>query len=246
MQVAEDVLKVLSRCAVAGNKLTLPGQLDRSLYMRTDKVLKAAGGTWNRGAKGHLFEGEAEARIDQILLTGAIEIPKDEFEFFPTPPAVLERLMELANIRPGMSILEPSAGRGDIAVTCVDAGATVDCIELMEANVGVLLELDQFRSVRHADFLTLQPEPIYDRVVMNPPFGRQADIRHVKHALAFLMPGGSLTAVMSAGVSFRDNRLTREFRDLVEARGGFIEDLPAGSFKSAGTMVNTVIVTIPA
>ena len=54
-----------------------------------------------------------------------------------------------------------------------------------------------------------------------------------------------LVSVMAAGVTFRDNRLTQDFRDLVRSRGGDIEALPDGAFKPSGTMVNTVIVTIP-
>lgn len=42
------------------------------------------------------------------------------------------------------------------------------------------------------------------------------------------------------------NRLTVSFRDLVEEKGGSTEPLPEASFKSSGTMVNTVIVVIPA
>ena len=61
----------------------------------------------------------------------------------------------------------------------------------------------------------------------------------------FLKPDGLLTSVMSAGVSFRDNRLTQDFRDMIRARGGDIEALPEGAFKAYGTMVNTIIATIP-
>jgi hypothetical protein len=50
---------------------------------------------------------------------------------------------------------------------------------------------------------------------------------------------------MGAGVVFRENKLAVEFRALVEDRGGSIEALPEGSFKESGTMVNTVVVTIP-
>lgn len=64
--------------------------------------------------------------------------------------------------------------------------------------------------------------------------------------LKFLKPGGLLVAVMSTGVAFRDNALTKDFRELIRARGGEIEALPEGSFKAAWTMVRSLIVTIPA
>jgi len=246
MRIDDEVLAVLSRAETNGFELKLTGQLDRKLYERTNKVLEAAGGKWNRKAKAHVFESDAFDRLDQIILSGEVEIPKDEFNYFPSPLAVVERLMELANISPGMRVLEPSAGCGAIAVACVKNGADVDCYELMEANFWELEKTGQFRKVTNADFLTVQPFAEYDRIIMNPPFFKQADIRHVLHSLKFLKPGGKLVSVMSASVRFRENKLTNEFRDLITERGGRIESLPDGAFKESGTMVRTVIVEIPA
>jgi 16S rRNA G1207 methylase RsmC len=115
----------------------------------------------------------------------------------------------------------------------------------MEANVVALSGDMRLGFVRHMDFLTQAPEPNYDRVVMNPPFAKQADIRHVLHALRFLRQGGLLVSVMAASVAFRDNRLTQDFRDLIRERGGDMEALPEGAFKASGTMVRSLIVTIP-
>lgn len=81
---------------------------------------------------------------------------------------------------------------------------------------------------------------------MNPPFSRQADIKHVSHALKFLKPNGRLVSVMASSMTFRSNKLTTEFRELIDLRNGWIEKLPEGAFKSSGTMVNTVIVVIDA
>ncbi|MFA5897777.1 MAG: methyltransferase [Hyphomicrobium sp.] len=245
LRVDNDVLAVLSRAETNGNALMLVGQLDRKMYERTNKVLVAAGGKWNKKAKAHLFEYEASTRVDQIILSGEVEVPKDEFNFFPSPPDIVARLMALADVQHGMRVLEPSAGRGAIAYACSEAGATVDCYELMEANFTALVKDARLGSVRHMDFLAQTPDPSYDRVVMNPPFAKQADIQHVLHALRFLKPGALLVSVMAASVVFRDNKLTQGFRDLIRERGGDIETLPDGAFKESGTMVRTVIATIP-
>jgi predicted RNA methylase len=246
MRVDDAVLEVLSRAETSGNALTLIGQLDRAMYTKVNKVLEAAGGKWDRKAKAHLFDKEASERVDEIILTGEVEVPKDEFNYFPSPPDVVARLMELADVEDGMIVLEPSAGRGAIATACVEAGAEVDCCELMRENYLSLCKDIGLRHVKPIDFLTLEPAAIYDRVVMNPPFAKQQDIKHVLHALKFLKPDGLLVSVMASSVTFRDNKLTQDFRDLIRERGGEIEALPEAAFKASGTMVRTVIVTIPA
>ena len=246
MRVDDDVLAVLSAAEVAGNEIRLIGQLDRAMYVKVNKVIEAAGGKWNRKAKAHLFDRPAADRVDEIILSGEVEVPKDEFNYFPSPPDVVDRLLELAQIAPGMSVLEPSAGRGAIAYACAEAGAVVDCYELMRENYLTLCENVKLRHVRPMDFLEQEPETSYHRVVMNPPFAKQQDIRHVTHALKFLKPDGLLVSVMASSVTFRDNKLTQDFRDLIRERGGEIEALPEGAFKQSGTLVRTVIVTIPA
>jgi hypothetical protein len=77
---------------------------------------------------------------------------------------------------------------------------------------------------------------------MNPPFDDERDIDHVTHALKFIKPDGWLLAIMSAGVEFRETRKATAFRKLIETRKGWMVDLPAGSFASVGTYVNTVLV----
>lgn len=245
MKIDEQVMSVLSVAQVIGNGVVLTGQLDRKLYEKTNKVLEAAGGKWNRKEKAHIFAEDAATRIDQMLLSGEIEVPKDEFNFFPSPPAVVARVVKLASITSGLRVLEPSAGRGDIAFACAEAEAFVDCFELMDANFAALDGDNRLGRVVHGDFLAQEPTAIYDRVVMNPPFLKQSDIKHVTHALKFLKPGGLLVAVMSAGVVFRNDARTTEFRDVLYGRGGHIEPLPENSFKASGTGVNTVIAVIP-
>lgn len=251
MKVDKEVMALLSASRTEDNKLFITGgQLDKNLYARLDKTLKAAGGKWHTKAKAHLFDGDAAEAIENILMTGEVTVPQD-FGFFPTPPNVAKQAADLAMIGDGMMVLEPSAGRGALAVAANSAavGVMVDMHELLPDNHKALIELKLPLSgvSEPGDFLLVEPKPIYDRVLMNPPFDKKrSDIHHVVHALKFLKPGGRLVAIMPSGVTFRDDALTRDFRGIVERRGGSIETLPEASFKQAGTMVNTVLVVIPA
>lgn len=179
-------------------------------------------------------------------------MPARNFGFFETPPVVVERVLEAARLRPGMSVLEPSAGRGAIAIPAarqIGHGHVV-CVEIQGdlclAHCGVIHE-DILSSIQ-ADFFDLTPARLgqFDRVLMNPPFDAGRDVDHVTHALKFLKPGGRLVAIMSAGVEFREDRKTTDFRATVERYRGEFTDLPAGSFASSGTMVNTCLLTMEA
>jgi predicted RNA methylase len=256
MRVSNDVLAVLSRAQTDGNTLKLTEQLERPMYVAVNKVLEAAGGKWQRGRQVHVFDQPAANAMEQIILTGEITVPQD-FGYYPTPLPVIAQMLELARIGPRwrspreLEVLEPSAGQGAIADALAFLGCRVDVVELLDSNIKVLMSPEKAgtrRKFMSGDFLKIQPgmgASNYDRIVMNPPFEKRADIHHVMHALKFLKPDGLLVSVMSAGVIFRSDKLTTEFRDLVERRGGHIEELPDESFRESGTSVRTVLVTIP-
>lgn len=179
------------------------------------------------------------------------------FGLFETPEALALRLISEASISTPatfhetesrrydrLKVLEPSAGRGRIALPMARAGHDVTCVELQPA-LAEGLRRDGLRVVC-ADFMEVTPEPHFDRVVMNPPFDRGRDCDHVRHAFKFLKPGGVLVAVMSARTEFAEDRRTVEFRAFVERHKGDYRDLPPGSFAESGTNTNTLFVTIRA
>lgn len=241
-QIAQDVLKVLDAATIDGALLTLNGNIDRKLYVETNKVIEAAGGKWNRSKKAHVFDGNAIDAIEPIILTGEYARTKQDFGQFDTPEQLAEQVVDLAGVEAGMSVLEPSAGIGRIAAAVRQAGAFVTCFEIDTKRAEKLDGIAH--SLNVGDFLASTPTETFDRVVMNPPFAKQDDIRHVLHAFRFLVPGGRLVAIMSKSVMFRVNELTTDFRSFVESHNGTMKALPEGSFKSSGTGVNTCIVTI--
>lgn len=246
MKITADVINVLTRAETVGPRLTLTGTLDRKLYLDTAKAIEAAGGKWSKRERAHLFDGDAADAIEPLLLTGEIISAKQLHGYFPTPTPVVQQLIDLARIEPGMRVLEPSAGRGAIAFAAADAGALVDCVELQDVHAEAIRDAHHPDvTVLVADFLTTSPQPAYDRVVMNPPFARQADIAHVDHAWKALRPGGLLVAVMSQGVTFRQTQAAVAFRARVEELGGELLPLPDGAFRESGTGVRAVIAVLP-
>lgn len=175
--------------------------------------------------------------------------PARHFSFFPTPAAVRDRMFEEAGLwkAEALTVLEPSAGNGALAFPLAAKGCAVTAVELQYSHVQTLQADGRLADVRHGDFLEEDPNVLgrFDRVIMNPPFCDGRDIDHVRHALRFVAPGGKLVAIMAAGVAYKEDAKTVALRNMVEAAGGRIIDLPARSFAEAGTNINTCLVTIP-
>tara|TARA_R110002153_G_scaffold173631_3_gene326450 strand:- start:16951 stop:25440 length:8490 start_codon:yes stop_codon:yes gene_type:complete len=163
--------------------------------------------------------------------------------YFPTPKELVDQMIDYADIQPGHEVLEPSAGKGNIAQEIL-AAAPDAILEVVEFNSGLraILEAKGYNVVGN-DFLEVTKN--YDRIVMNPPFENFQDIEHVKHAFSLLKPGGKLVAIMGAGVK-NSRKKAVEFREWLDDAGSYIEDLPDGSFKTSDrpTGVSTVMVTI--
>jgi SAM-dependent methyltransferase len=190
---------------------------------------------------------QLEAMIDRIRFC---DIPG----FFPTPQPVIEVMLQHADIQPGMSILEPSAGIGSIADAARQAGGKVECWEINHTLADILIAKDY--AVDSGDFLeetkpcvgTLfedqGPRHIderFDRVLMNPPFERGQDMDHVRHAFTFLKPGGKLVAIVSNGPFFRQEEKAVAFREWLEETGAEVIDMPEGSFSGAAAFRSTGI-----
>ncbi|MCM1275490.1 MAG: hypothetical protein NC299_09000 [Lachnospiraceae bacterium] len=236
MKIEKEVIEVLAKSNVEGNTMEITEQLDRALYLKVNKVLKAIGGKWVSAKKRHVFESDVEDILQDIILTSEYTDARTEFQYFPTPDALAKQLVEEAEIKPGECCLEPSAGRGNIAKFMPGC----DCIELNPDNRKFLTE-SGFNVVAE-DFMKFEPQCDYDVIVMNPPFSKQQDIMHVIKAISIAKR--CVIAVMSASVLWRTDKRTDNFRVLVESFGGRIEALPEKVFKESGTMVNTCKVTV--
>jgi len=241
----------LSAVDISGKSVRLTAQLDRKLYVEVNAALEALGGKWNRKEKAHLFEADPADAIDQVTVDGAFTDKRRDLDQFYTPPGLALHVVAKADVK-GCSVLEPSAGRGVLVAEALRQGAKeVEAFECDRDNVEAMMFLvspmpEARLLCTLGDFL--KPFPFdhrtFDRVVMNPPFGKQQDLAHVTKAYSLLAPGGRLVAIMSAGVTFRGDRRTQAFRALVDDAHGTIDPLPEHSFRESGTDVRAVVVTM--
>lgn len=224
------------------------------------KVVLTLGGRWvkkSKGVPGHFAFAEVDASdaLRAAKLEGRILDPRT-LDFYETPPELADELVFRLNMTVSKPyVLEPSAGRGSLvhAIFREKPQADVVALEMFEGNRRVLSEIKPPKAqllsgsfeLADRDFLYWKgPERPFDHVVMNPPFSGRRDVQHITRAIEFLRPGGTLVAVASAGVVFRQDKLSRDFRDVVHSHGGTIEDLPEGSFEASGTGVRTVVVRL--
>lgn len=242
--VTPEIRAVLERSTITANSVTLP-QERLANYKQVNAVLEAAGGKWNKKAKCHLFPVDPRAALGLALESGQIvhqeKARKKERQAFYTPDTIAESLVAHASVT-GQRVLEPSAGHGAIATVCRQNGAAaIDCVEI-DPEACQHLRREGFNVVFEGDFLATapsEPEERYDRIVMNPPFTRKADAKHVRHALFnWLADGGTLTAIVC------DDGQDRPRPDLAAIHRSYkiLEKLPAGAFRESGTMIRTLIV----
>ncbi|MCQ8781695.1 DNA methyltransferase family protein [Mangrovibrevibacter kandeliae] len=201
-----------------------------------------------------------EARALWVLLGGksAADVAAEELRtkvealklaripgYFPTPAPIVADMLEAADMPAGpCRVLEPSAGSGAIldGIAAAYPQAHADAFECW-LSLRDVLKLKGANLIGD-DFTEPEPTPVYDRVLMNPPFEKGQDMLHVRIAFSWLKPGGRLVAIMSTGPFFRSDAKARAFRDWFEELGGCARDLPAGSFKESGTGVGVSLVIL--
>ena len=165
--------------------------------------------------------------------------------YFPTPAPIVARMIEAADIPDSAAfILEPSAGSGAIldAVRAACPNASLHAVERHSTLRDVLK--GKGYQLQGSDFMEMLVLPIFDRVLMNPPFENGQDMEHVRRAFDHLKQGGRLVAIMSPGPFYRQDRKATEFREWFDAMGGTRDEIEAGAFKESGTGIATVLVVL--
>lgn len=163
------------------------------------------------------------------------------FNLFQTPETIADMMAAAANPQDGERWLEPSAGLGRLYrairyrssahVTLVEQ-APQCAAELYRETQG-----DSEATLIEADFLQCTAERLgtFDGILMNPPFKMGRDIKHARHALTLLKPGGRIVSLCYAGP-----RQEKEFKN---ANGWTWMQLDPGAFRSEGTGASVAMIT---
>lgn len=130
----------------------------------------------------------------------------DNKDFYPTPQNLIDKMLSDIDFSMIKSILEPSAGKGDIVEALKKKEEIrsygynkyqfdIDCIE-MDQNLQHILKGKKIRVV-HNDFLTYSTMKEYDLIIMNPPFSNGC--KHLLKALEMQQRnGGAVVCLLNA------------------------------------------------
>jgi SAM-dependent methyltransferase len=223
-----------------------------------------------------------EADLGRIPLTADLDLFGLAYErFFPeifkaergqyfTPRPLVELMADLAELRPGERVLDPTCGSGTFLMVALSRGAEVDGIEIDPelvalCRLNLALHGANPRSVRQADFFSQDVDGSWDLILANPPFsvdirspeilerfrladGKQragSDTLFMEAAHARLRPGGRLAVVLPR--SILANPSYASLRHWIGQ--GFVRravvSLPEGIFRPfGGTSTRAVILVL--
>lgn len=180
--------------------------------------------------------------------------------FYPTPSKLAGKMLSCVDWTTVFSILEPSAGKGDLAdavsrfvedtrnsrrVSLYQREPYIDCIE-RDSDLAALLR-GKGLLVVHDDFLTFHTHKQYDLCVMNPPF--DCGDEHLLKALSLMERGGQIVCLLNAETirnpyTNRRKLLVQNLREH-HARIEFIENAFAHAQRPTDVEIALVYVNIP-
>lgn len=158
---------------------------------------------------------------------------ENDNQFYPTPASFMERIgndfySEIKcfekECRYDIRVLEPSAGKGDIAQRLAKDGlyrvrglyrdsirCHVECVEIDKTLQATLRGMDL--PVVHDDFLSFNPYTMYDLIYMNPPF-ENGELHLLKAISLQERYGGRILCILNAETI--KNPYTRKRMELVK------------------------------
>lgn len=184
---------------------------DKAMISAAKDVLRAVGavevdreysvdrwGHEKRKQKVWEFDYLPDDVLAEIAITGRVPNAKSH-QFYPTPESLATIAVELAEIGPDHTCLEPSAGQGGLADLLPKDRTR--CVEISKLHCDILRA--KGHDVVQADFLKFFSVEGFDRVVMNPPFSEGRWQAHLEHAASMVKPGGRLVAILPSGAISR-------------------------------------------
>lgn len=174
--------------------------------------------------------------------------------FYPTPDTLLDKILEnKVNWKKVKSVLEPSAGKGDICDYVKEmfkayrnySEPDIDCIEINE-ELRKTLKGKEYRVV-YDNFLNYHTFKKYDLIVMNPPFNKGCE--HLMKALELQKRGGRIICILNAETLHNPCTISRQIllRNLEELNADiqYMQSEFVSAERTTNVEIAVVDVTVP-
>lgn len=238
-KIPEPIQIILRGASIEGNILRVTQKLEPKVYAAVKKVVENAGGKWTRSVQGHVFAGTGLRDFRKSLESGVSVDKISERQAFYTPAHIARYLAQitLSGARRGSTLLEPSIGDGGLvhAAIAQDPSLIVTGVESDPDTVCALRNTGVNWQLLCIDFLQMTPRPDlqFDYILMNPPFGKDQDLKHVMHAWEFLAPGGRMGAIVWPAFLESQYGVKKTFNRWFKEVGGGYEILERAKFGRA-------------
>lgn len=247
-----DKSKDILRKSDISSSLKVPKMTDAE-YDDIKYIVEYIGGHWREKFKDFVFDDlslNVQSKIKNILNCDYITLTdetkfKIDNQFYPTPARIARVMVQTACIKSNELVLEPSAGRGALLDIITTYTKHYRAVEYNKKNVDYL-RLHNYR-VNYTSFekYAAKVQTRFDVVVMNPPFGKEMDLRHTALAFNLLKTGGRLIGLVAENSLYYDRKVTHDFMNQIHRlkRMG-ATPIPHGSFKESGTNVDIVMLEL--
>ena len=162
-----------------------------------------------------------------------------------TSSHVVDQMMKHVMLERGNTILEPSAGNGDLLdhiifgyYLCND----IDCIELNEERRKVLQSKNY--NVIGTDFLKFESNKKYDWIIAAPNSINSYDVDHVMQMYKFVKPEGTIVSLMDPIWMIGERSRHKKFRKWIADKNYKIVMLEDNSFIENFKTRPTIIIVI--
>ena len=190
----------------------------------------------------------------------------DNSDFYPTPFALAGKMLACVDWKRVESILEPSAGKGDLIAAVARMADdrkysdkfsmsnavkehTKECFDVIETdyNLRLMLRGMGLRLIDD-DFLHFNTEKCYDLVLMNPPFSEGA--KHLIHAIGLMENGGQIVCLLNAETIRNpynnERKLLQKLLAEHNARIEFVKNGFKQAERKTGVEVAIIYIDVPA
>lgn len=181
---------------------------------------------------------------------------KDNSDFYPTPKALINKMLNKIDFKRIQTVLEPNAGKGDLVESIIKQFEytksyhrtnkyDIDTIEI-DNNLQYILQGKNFRLV-HDDFLSYNTYKKYDCIIMNPPFSNGE--KHLLKAIDMQQNGGEIVCLLNAETlknAYRNSRkeLLQQL-DKYNAEVEFIQNAFTDAERKTNVEIALIYINIP-